>query len=150
LAGIALDQARSAAVFADGEYAGEDRAGGAADGVYAESVERVVVTEHVLEAGAAPVADDAGGDADAERSYRTDEAGRRRNGDQSRHGARADADDGGFTAMIHSTIIQVKPAVAVAVWVTSIAMPACIPALTADPALKPNQPTQSSEAPIMV
>ena len=56
----------------------------------------------------------------------------------------------GLPRMIHSMSIQVKPAVAVAVWVTSIAMPACIPALTAEPALKPNQPTQSSEAPIMV
>ena len=52
--------------------------------------------------------------------------------------------------MIHSTIIQVKPAVAVAMWVTSMAMPACRPAVTAEPALKPNQPTHSSEAPIKV
>ena len=43
-----------------------------------------------------------------------------------------------------------KPAVAVAIWVTAIAMPACMPAVTAEPALKPNQPTHSSEAPIMV
>src|SRR5580692_11840169 len=56
----------------------------------------------------------------------------------------------GLPRMIHSTIIQVKPAVAVARWVTAIAMPACIPALTAEPALKPNQPTHSSEAPIIV
>ena len=56
----------------------------------------------------------------------------------------------GLPFRIHSTIIQVKPAVAVAVWVTSMAMPACRPALTAEPALKPNQPTHSSEAPIMV
>src|SRR6202035_1724437 len=50
----------------------------------------------------------------------------------------------------HSTNIQVKPAVAVAVWVTSMAMPACRPAVTAEPALKPNQPTHSKEAPIRV
>src|SRR5215475_5340495 len=56
----------------------------------------------------------------------------------------------GLPFMIHSTIIHVKPAVAVAVWVTSMAMPACRPAVTAEPALKPNHPTQSSEAPIMV
>src|SRR5262249_737923 len=31
-----------------------------------------------------------------------------------------------------------------------IAMPACIPADTAEPALKPNQPTHSNEAPINV
>src|SRR6516165_4931446 len=50
----------------------------------------------------------------------------------------------------HSTTIQVKPATAVAICVTSIAMPACMPAVTAEPALKPNQPTQSSEAPMKV
>src|SRR6266702_1084889 len=52
--------------------------------------------------------------------------------------------------IIHSTSIQVNPAAAVAMCVTSIAMPACIPALTAEPALKPNQPTHNSEAPMKV
>ena len=56
----------------------------------------------------------------------------------------------GLPRMIHSTIIQVKPAVAVARCVTVIAMPACMPAVTAEPALKPNQPTHSSEAPMKV
>src|SRR6516225_7314029 len=56
----------------------------------------------------------------------------------------------GLPLSVHSTSIQVKPAVAVAVWVTSMAMPACRPAVTAEPALKPNQPTHRSEAPIMV
>src|ERR1700751_5585358 len=52
--------------------------------------------------------------------------------------------------VIHSTIIQPRPAAAVAIWVTAIAMPALTPEVTAEPALKPNQPTHSSEAPIMV
>src|SRR5215467_7418081 len=56
----------------------------------------------------------------------------------------------GLPFSIHSTIIQVKPAVAVAVWVTSIAMPAWRPAVTAEPALNPNQPTHSKDAPISV
>ena len=56
----------------------------------------------------------------------------------------------GLPRIIHSTIIQVNAAVAVAMWVTSMAMPACMPALTAEPALKPNQPTHSSEAPMKV
>src|SRR5260221_13560481 len=51
----------------------------------------------------------------------------------------------GLPLRIHSTIIQVNPAVAVAVWVTSMAMPACRPAVTAEQALKPNQPTHSKE-----
>src|SRR3984957_11925296 len=77
LAPVAFDRARSAAVCVDGEYAGQDGAGGAADAVHAEAIERVVVTEHVLQSGAAPVTDEAGGDADGERSHRADEAGRR-------------------------------------------------------------------------
>src|SRR5277367_4938688 len=50
----------------------------------------------------------------------------------------------------HSTSIQVKPATPVAICVTSMAMPACTPAETAEPALKPNQPTHSREAPMNV
>src|SRR6478752_4340675 len=56
----------------------------------------------------------------------------------------------GLPRIIHSTIIQVNAATAVAICVTVIAMPACIPAVTAEPALKPNQPTHSSEAPMKV
>src|SRR5882762_3632168 len=56
----------------------------------------------------------------------------------------------GFPRWNHSTSIQTKAAVAVANWVTAIAMPACSPAVTAEPALKPNQPTQSNPAPMKV
>src|SRR5215470_14940921 len=56
----------------------------------------------------------------------------------------------GLPFSAHSTSIQVKAATAVAICVTSMAMPACIPALTAEPALKPNQPTHNSEAPMKV
>ena len=56
----------------------------------------------------------------------------------------------GLPRIAHSTSIQVKAATAVAICVTVIAMPACRPAVTAEPALKPNQPTHSSEAPISV
>src|SRR5690349_16018267 len=74
LRGIALDQAGRAAVCLDREHAGEDRTGGAAERVHAEGVERVVVAEHVLEAGDAPVADHAGRSADQQRADRADEA----------------------------------------------------------------------------
>ena len=50
----------------------------------------------------------------------------------------------------HSTVIQVKPAVAVAMWVTAIAMPATPSAASSLPALNPNHPTQSIEAPTTV
>src|SRR5215472_16603678 len=56
----------------------------------------------------------------------------------------------GLPFSAHSTSIQVKPATAVAICVTVIAMPACMPAVTAEPALKPNQPTHSKEAPMKV
>src|ERR1700679_2033379 len=54
----------------------------------------------------------------------------------------------GLPLTIHSANIQPKAAAAVAIWVTDMAMPARPFAATADPALKPNQPTQSNDAPI--
>src|SRR5580698_8864125 len=56
----------------------------------------------------------------------------------------------GLPLRAHSTNIQVRAAVAVAICVTAIAIPALVPELTADPALKPNQPTHSRDAPIML
>ena len=57
---------------------------------------------------------------------------------------------GFFSPENHSANIQAIPALAAAIWVTSIAIPALPFAATAEPALKPNQPTQSIEAPIIV
>src|SRR5919108_2743668 len=45
------------------------------------------------------------------------------------------------------TVIQVRAAIAVAVFVTTKALVARAPAVTALPALKPNQPNQSRQAP---
>src|SRR5215472_13079729 len=56
----------------------------------------------------------------------------------------------GFPRAAHSTNIQVSAATAVAICVTVIAMPACMPADVAEPALKPNQPTHKSDAPMKV
>ena len=46
--------------------------------------------------------------------------------------------------------IQPSEAAAVAIWVAAAAMPALTLAVTAEPALKPNQPTHRSEAPMML
>src|ERR1051325_7126188 len=54
----------------------------------------------------------------------------------------------GLPRTIHSANIQASAAAAVAICVTAIAMPARPSAATSEPALNPNQPTQSSEAPI--
>src|SRR5258708_3322762 len=56
----------------------------------------------------------------------------------------------GLPFTIHSVNIHDKAATAVASWVTTIAMPARPSAATAEPALKPNQPTQSNAAPVTV
>src|ERR1700712_3499900 len=54
----------------------------------------------------------------------------------------------GLPLVIHSANIQPSAAAAVAICVTVIAMPARPLAPTAEPALKPNQPTHSIDAPI--
>src|SRR3954468_3894561 len=54
----------------------------------------------------------------------------------------------GLPRVIHSANIQASAAAAVAIWVTAMAMPALVLAETAEPALKPNQPTHSNDAPI--
>ena len=56
----------------------------------------------------------------------------------------------GLPKRTHSMTIQTSEAVAAEIWVTSIAMPALWSAARAEPALKPNQPTHSMAAPIMV
>ncbi len=56
----------------------------------------------------------------------------------------------GLPLLSHSANIQPSAAAAVAICVTAIAKPARPSAATADPALKPNQPTHSIAAPISV
>src|SRR5687768_2263068 len=56
----------------------------------------------------------------------------------------------GLPWLNHSQIIQPSAAAAVAIWVTAIAIPAVPFAATADPALKPNQPTHNIAAPTRV
>src|ERR1700691_6001398 len=56
----------------------------------------------------------------------------------------------GLPLAIHSANIHASAAAAVAICVTAIAMPARPLAPTAEPALNPNQPTHSSDAPITV
>jgi hypothetical protein len=56
----------------------------------------------------------------------------------------------GLRRTIHSPIIQLMAPAAAAMCVTSIARPARPSAATAEPALKPNQPTHSRPAPIIV
>src|SRR5947209_3375886 len=56
----------------------------------------------------------------------------------------------GLPLKIHSTRHQVSPAAAAAAWVVVNAVLARLSAFRADPPLNPNQPNQSSPAPIRV
>ena len=56
----------------------------------------------------------------------------------------------GFPWRIHSMVIQASDPQAALKWVTNIAIAALLSAASADPALKPNQPTQSMPAPVTV
>ena len=56
----------------------------------------------------------------------------------------------GLPLTSHSVNIHASAAAAVANCVTNMAMPARPSAATAEPALKPNQPTHSKDAPITV
>ena len=56
----------------------------------------------------------------------------------------------GLPRLVHSIAIQVRAATAAEMWVLSMALPASSPDDSADPALKPNQPTHSSEVPTRV
>src|SRR3954470_3559259 len=54
----------------------------------------------------------------------------------------------GLPEIFHSTIIQLSAAAAAAIWVTTKAVAASPLAPSAEPPLKPNQPTHNKDAPI--
>jgi hypothetical protein len=56
----------------------------------------------------------------------------------------------GLPNFTHSMRIHTSAAVAAETWVTVMAMPASPPAVSALPALKPNHPTHSMQAPAIV
>src|SRR5580704_19016168 len=88
---VAVERAGGAAVLLHREHAGEESTDNAADRVDAEAVEGVVIAEHVLEAGCAPVAEDAGGDTDRHGAGGTDKARGGGDGDQASNRTRANA-----------------------------------------------------------
>ncbi|EMP78607.1 PilL protein [Burkholderia pseudomallei MSHR1043] len=90
--GLQQQAAVRAADVLDREHAREQRAENAAHAVHAERVERIVVAELVLEPRRRPEADDARRDADHERARDADEAGGRRDRDETRDRARHDAE----------------------------------------------------------
>src|ERR1700722_4241251 len=79
-----------AADFLADKHPGQQRADDAADAVHAERVERVVILQRMFERSRGEKAYDPGDEADDHRRSRPYESGRRRDGNQSRHGARGD------------------------------------------------------------
>jgi hypothetical protein len=84
LACIAFQQAGFSANGFDGKDAREQSANDAAYGVDAEHIERVVIAQRFFDRGGGEEATDTGRSPDPECAYRSDKAGRRRNGDRRR------------------------------------------------------------------
>ncbi len=151
LSEVAFEQAGLAAPRFSGEHTRKDGADDAADAVNTEDVEAVVIAQHLLQASRGDVAADAGSRADDKRALGIDEAASRRDGDETSNGTGGDAKQarltvdeplgehpserghgGGDLRRGHGDTGAV------------------LPAASAEPALKPNQPTHSSEAPMSV
>src|SRR5258706_13363815 len=85
---------RRSAVLLDCEPPSQQRPDDAANRMHAEAIQRIVIAEHALQAGASPVAEDARANSDCKGTDGAHETGSRRNGDEARDRTRAHADDG--------------------------------------------------------
>src|SRR6266567_6228112 len=92
LTDVSLQDARRSAVLLDREHPGQQRPDDAANRMHAEAIQRIVVAEHALEAGASPVAEDAGGNSDCEGTDGSHETRGWRNGNKACDRTRAHAD----------------------------------------------------------
>ena len=130
-----------------GEQAGGESAKDPGDAVHAEHVEAVIVAELLLETVAAQNHTIPAASPIAERGPGQHEARRRRDRHQARHRAGDRPEHRRLAAQHPLGGTQASVAAPAAICVASTAMPARPPAASAPPALKPNQPTHSSEAP---
>src|SRR6266404_7908181 len=94
LTNVALQNTRRSAVLLDCEYPGQQRPDDAANRMHAEAIQRIVIAEHALQAGASPVAEDARPNSDCKGTDWSHETGSRSNGNKAGDRTRADADDG--------------------------------------------------------
>src|ERR1700738_3298556 len=75
LADVSFQNARGFAVLLDTDHPGQKRPDDAANRMHAEAIQRIVIAEHALQAGASPVAEDARTNFDCEGSDGSDEIG---------------------------------------------------------------------------
>src|SRR3979490_2784577 len=94
LTDISLQYARRSAVLLDRKYPGQQRPDDTAKRMHAEAIQRVVIAEHVLQAGASPVAGDARGNPDRKSANGSHETRSRSNGNKAGDRTGADANDG--------------------------------------------------------
>src|SRR5258707_7445703 len=94
LTDISLQNARRSAVLLDREHPGQQCADDAANRMHAEAIQRIVIAEHALQAGASPVAEDARANSDCKGTDGSHETGSWCNGNKAGDRTRADADDG--------------------------------------------------------
>src|SRR5229473_52331 len=91
---VALQNARRPAVLLDREHPGQQRPDDAANRMHAEAIQRIVIAEHALQAGASPVAEDTCANSDRKGTDGSHEAGSWCNGNKAGDRTRTDADDG--------------------------------------------------------
>ena len=134
---------------AGGEDTGEQRAECPARAVNAEGVQRIVVAEARLHVGDHAVSRTTPAIKPMSRADMgpTNPDGRS-DGDQSGDAPEMAPSTLGLPLRIHSAPAQPMAAAAAAKWVATKALVARLPALSALPALKPNQPTHSRQAPM--
>ena len=114
----------------------------------ADDVERVVEAQLVLQSDGQRT-DDASESANDDRADRGDRGAGRGDGDQAGDDARCGAEGGGMAVADPLGDQPAKEAAAVATMVFTQTTEAVLPAASAEPALKPNQPNHSRPAPSM-
>src|SRR6266851_3570432 len=77
LTNVPLQNTRGSAILLDRKHPGQQRPDDAANRMHAEAIQRIVVAEQVLQAGASPVADDARANSDYEGTDGPHETGSR-------------------------------------------------------------------------
>ena len=155
LAGVAVDPAHGLAGvdvvdLLGGEDAGKERAQSSADAVHAEGIQGVVIVELLLDGGDHEEADHAGGRADQDGGEGFDEAGGGSDGDQSGDAAGDRAQHAGLAVVDPLGEHPAERGGGGSEVGGDESAGGERPALTALPALNPNQPTHSRQAPTVL
>src|SRR5262249_40683086 len=145
-AGHAARQLRTGRESADRQNSGEQSTGKSADTIFAKYIERVVIADLELEPCTGPEAKCAGDNSD--KNHGQHEARRGRDLPSPATAPEIIPRTDGLPRVHHSSAIQVRAPARAARCVATMAMAAREFARSAEPPLKPNQPTHKSPVPI--